>query len=156
MPGWKTFSNPDRLLAVPRSHCPARTTHGPIQDHFSNRPPLPPKLPDTPHSDSEKKEWRMLEKNITLELNRFLIQNVNSRNTKILSNKTTTRLTRVQQHRVFISGLVPRNRPRLIGWAFYFYKCSPIVLGKNRGGCSWFVHIPPIENIFLVVSKNPF
>ena len=56
----------------------------------------------------------------------------------------------------FFFGLVPRNRPRLIGWAFYFYKCSPIVLGKNRGVCRSKLYISPIENIFLVVPKNPF
>ena len=126
-----------------------------LQDHFSNHR-LHHRSFQTPHTSIQKRKGTNARKDITLELNPFLIQNVNSRNTKILSNKTTTRLTRVQQHRVFISGLVPRNRPRLIGWAFYFYKCSPIVLGKNRGGCSWFVHIPPIENIFLVVSKSPF
>ena len=140
MPGWKTFLNPDRLLAVPRSHCPARTTHGPFKI-ISQTTAFTTEASRHLTPRFRKERVTNARKDITLELNPFLIQNVNSRNTKILSNKTTTRLTRVQQHRVFISGLVPRNRPRLIGWAFYFYKCSPIVLGKNSGGCSLLLNI---------------
>ena len=158
MPEWKTFLNPDRLLAVPRSHCPARTTHGPIQDHFSNRPPLPPKLPDTPHSDSEKKEWWMPEKASRQDSIPFWSSTQVQQTHPSKHFQTTFHFREAHScpaaacfFPVYFLGIVPGWLAGLVTLNLSLYS-----LGQKQGGCSSKVYIPPIENIFLVTLKNTF